>query len=74
MVQVTIANMHCGGCAKGVRATLDSIAPGIAVEIDLERHVASLDFPDETLVLATLRGDGWDAKPLTSNGHSLLSA
>lgn len=62
MVRVKIANMHCGGCAKGVRATLNRIAPGVAVDINLELREAVLEFHDEVLVLATLRGNGWDAQ------------
>ena len=62
MVHVKIANMHCGGCAKGVRATLSRIAPDVAVDIDLELREAILDFHDEVLVLATLRDNGWDAQ------------
>ncbi|MFN7305633.1 MAG: heavy metal transporter, partial [Acetobacteraceae bacterium] len=30
--------MHCGGCAKGVRASLSEVAPGVTVEINLERR------------------------------------
>ena len=62
MVHVKIANMHCGGCEKGVRATLSRIAPGVPVDIDLELREAILDFQDEVLVLATLRDNGWDAQ------------
>ena len=62
MVRVKIANMHCGGCAKGVRATLSRMAPGVAADINLEVREVILDFQDEALVLATLRDDGWDAQ------------
>ena len=33
MVRVKVANMHCGGCAKGVRAALSRMAPGVAADI-----------------------------------------
>ncbi|MBX9750739.1 MAG: heavy-metal-associated domain-containing protein [Roseococcus sp.] len=64
MLHMTIANMHCGGCAKGVRASLSEVAPGVTVEINLERRQASLDVPDAAPVLAKLRSDGWEAMPI----------
>lgn len=64
MLHMTITNMHCGGCAKGVRASLSEVAPGVTVEISLERREASLDVPDAAPVLAKLRRDGWQAVPV----------
>lgn len=61
MVQIAIANMTCGGCAKGVAATLREAAPGQEPRFDLERREVSVQGEAATL-LAALRADGWDAK------------
>ncbi len=61
MVDISITNMHCGGCAKGVRATVEKIVPGSSVGIDLERRQIQVDAPETEAVLAALRADGWNA-------------
>ena len=61
MVVISITNMHCGGCAKGVRATVEKIVPGSSLKIDLERRHIQVDAPDTDAVMAALRADGWDA-------------
>lgn len=61
MAHISITNMHCGGCAKGVRATIENIVPGASTAIDLERRQIQIDAPDTEAVLAALRADGWDA-------------
>lgn len=60
MIRISIANMTCGGCAKGVAATLREAAPGREPRFDLERREVALE-GDAALLLAALRADGWEA-------------
>jgi copper chaperone len=61
MVTISIPNMTCGGCAKGVLATLREAAPGSEAKVDLERREVQLAVADAAPVVAALRADGWDA-------------
>ena len=38
-----IANMTCGGCAKGVTATLKKLDPAVQPQIDLERKEVAIE-------------------------------
>ena len=59
---VLIPNMSCGGCAKGVAATLRAAAPGAEPRFDLKRRAVTFDGPmDLAAVVAALRADGWEA-------------
>ena len=62
MTTIRIPNMECGGCAKGVAATLAQAAPGALPQFDLERREVRLEAPDLPAVLAALRADGWQAE------------
>jgi copper chaperone len=61
MVRIHIANMTCGGCAKGVRATLAAVAPGAAVEVDLERRDVTVARDEAAPLIAALKAEGWEA-------------
>jgi len=61
MLHISIANMNCGGCAKGVRATLSEAAPGTEVTIDLEQRQVSVAATEVAPLLAALLADGWKA-------------
>ncbi|MES2710101.1 MAG: heavy-metal-associated domain-containing protein [Pseudomonadota bacterium] len=63
MAKIAIPNMTCGGCAKGVVATLGAAAPGADVTIDLERREVTVAAPDTAPLIAALRADGWEASP-----------
>jgi len=63
MLRIAMANMHCGGCAKGVRASLSEAAPGAAVIIDLDRRQVTVAASDAGAIIAALCADGWDARP-----------
>ena len=65
MVTIKIGNMACGGCAKGVRATLGKAAPGIDVHVDLGRRVVEVEVPDAAPIIVALRADHWDAAVTT---------
>lgn len=68
---VLIPNMTCGGCAKGVAATLRAAAPGVAPRFDLERRSVALDgAADLAPIIAALRADGWEARAEADAGHA----
>lgn len=62
MLRIRIDNMNCGGCAKGVRATLLGVAPGAEPAFDLAEKEVRLEAPDATPILAALRTAGWHAQ------------
>lgn len=64
MVTIRIANMNCGGCAKGVLTTLREAVPGAAVHVHLDRHEVEVEATDAALITAALRANHWDATPL----------
>ena len=55
-----IANMTCGGCAKGVMATL--LPLGIVPVVDLERRTVIVT-GEAAAAIEALRAEGWDARP-----------
>lgn len=61
MVTISIPNMTCGGCAKGVLATLRDAAPGAEARVDLDRREVQVGTADTTALIAALRADGWEA-------------
>jgi copper chaperone len=61
MVTIRIENMNCGGCAKGVTATLRAVAPSADIRVDLPRHEVSMEAPDAAPLVAALIADGWKA-------------
>lgn len=63
MLTISIPNMTCGGCAKGVLATLRAAAPSIAATIDLDRREILVPEDDAAPLVAALRADGWEATP-----------
>jgi copper chaperone len=62
MTRIHIANMTCGGCAKGVTATLRAALPGVDVAVDLERREVTLKADAAPAALTALRADGWDVR------------
>jgi copper chaperone len=63
MVRFHIANMTCGGCAKGVGATLREADPRAAFDIDLDRReVAVTSAIGESVLRAALTEAGWQAE------------
>lgn len=38
-----IANMTCGGCARGVTATIQDVDPNAKVDIDLDSKIVTVD-------------------------------
>lgn len=59
---ILIQNMTCGGCAKGVLATIRAAAPEARAEPDVvARRVTVAGAVDPAALVAALRADGWDA-------------
>lgn len=65
MTTIRIANMTCGGCAKGVTATIRDAAPGAEPRVDLERREVTVA-GDAAALLAALRDDGWEAEAVAA--------
>lgn len=63
MTRIHIANMACGGCAKGVIATVQAANPGAEVTVDLSRREVSVRPDNMAGMVAALCAAGWDAKP-----------
>lgn len=60
-----IANMTCGGCAKGVTATLREADPDAQPAFDLERREVTIaTAAPAATVQAALAAAGWEAEPV----------
>ena len=62
MVTISIPNMTCGGCAKGVLATLREAAPGAEATVDLGARQVRVAALEAAPLVAALRADGWEAE------------
>jgi len=67
MLRYHIANMTCGGCEKGVRATLAEADPKARVEVALDRREVGIASADAARIEAALRDAGWEAARLPAN-------
>ena len=66
MLRFHIANMSCGGCAKGVTATIHEADPAAEVEVALDRREVTVAAPqaDAATLDQVLRDAGWKATRL----------
>lgn len=66
MVRFRIANMSCGGCAKGVTATLKEIDPVADLQIDLQYREVRIDrtIADPAALETALAAAGWRSERL----------
>jgi copper chaperone len=62
MVTISIPNMICGGCAKGVLATLRQAAPGVEVTVNLDLREISIAVSEAAPLVSALGADGWQAE------------
>lgn len=53
--------MNCGGCAKGVLATLSGVAPDAKTQFDLDAKEVRIEALDAKPILAALHTAGWQA-------------
>lgn len=59
---ILIPNMTCGGCAKGVLASIRAVAPEAHPEFDVAaRRVTVTGTADLEALIAALQADGWQA-------------
>lgn len=62
---LTIANMNCSGCLRGVTAAIRSVDPAAEVEADLPaRRIALRSDGPLPALLAALAAAGFEARPL----------
>lgn len=65
MHRFRIANMNCGGCAKGVAASLRQADPQAGIDIKLDtRDVFLTSAVDPARLEQALRDAGWQAERL----------
>lgn len=65
MIEFTLPTMTCGHCVKTVTATVQRVAPGATLEIDLDTHRVRIQSPLPPAALrATL------AAALTEEGYA----
>jgi copper chaperone len=63
MHRFRIANMNCGGCAKGVTASLREADPQAEIGINLDSREATVTSAVDTARLEqVLRDGGWQAE------------
>ncbi len=62
-----VENMTCGGCAKGVTATLKHADPAAHVEVRLDSKEVAVSGgrADSAALLRALEADGWKACAVT---------
>lgn len=62
-MKLLIENMTCGGCARGVTATIHEIDPSAKVDIDLATKVVSVESAESIdKITNALAEDGFPAK------------
>ncbi|MCX0333992.1 heavy-metal-associated domain-containing protein [Acinetobacter radioresistens] len=62
-MKLLIENMTCGGCARGVTATIHEIDPNAKVDIDLATKVVSVESAESIdKITNALAEDGFPAK------------
>lgn len=68
MLRYHIANMTCGGCAKGVTATLREIDPAARLDIALDTREVAITpaAAGAGAIEAALKEAGWDARLLAA--------
>ena len=71
MLRFHIANMNCGGCAKGVAAALRNAGAGPEPRFDLEKRELTVEARDDEAPRLTtaLVQDGWEARLLSPLQH-----
>ena len=62
-MKLLIVNMNCGGCARGVTATIHDIDPNAKVDIDLAAKVVNITtITNVEQMTAALEKDGFPAQ------------
>lgn len=68
MVRFRVPNMTCGGCAKGVAATVREVDPRAEVRVSLDRREVAIESAtaDADALDRALRGAGWESERLAA--------
>lgn len=62
-MKLLIENMTCGGCARGVTATIQEVDPNAKVDIELATKIVSVESTENIdKITAALAEDGFPAK------------
>ena len=65
MTKLSIPDMTCGHCKAAVEKAVASVDPAAKVEVDLQAHEAEIQTDaDLQAILAALKEEGYEAKPL----------
>ena len=58
-----VENMTCGGCAKGVTASIKAIDEQAEITIDLPEKLVNVDTQaDQSVLISALQEDGWNVE------------
>ena len=68
MLRFRIRNMTCGGCAKGVTATVHGVDPRAQVRVNLDRREAAMEGATASAdaLERALRDAGWESERLAA--------
>ena len=68
MLRFKIPNMACGGCAKGVTATVREVDPNAVVQVNLEQREVAVETKaaDADTLDRALRDEGWKSERLAT--------
>ena len=62
-MKLLIENMTCGGCARGVTATIQDVDPTAKVEVDLATKIVTVESTATVVqITAVLAEDGFPAQ------------
>ncbi|AXY57610.1 copper chaperone [Acinetobacter chinensis] len=62
-MKLYVENMTCGGCARGVTASLKELDENATVNIDIPNKLVDIETQQDTAaVVAALAEDGWKAQ------------
>lgn len=62
-MKLLIENMTCGGCARGVAATIQDVDPNAKVDVDLTTKIVTVESSESIdKITEALEEDGFPAK------------
>lgn len=62
-MKLLIENMTCGGCARGVAATIQDVDPNAKVDVDLATKIVTVESSESIdKITEALEEDGFPAK------------
>ncbi len=62
-MKLYVANMTCGGCAKGVTASIKGVDENAVINIDIPNKLVDVETQlESTVILNALSEDDWKAE------------